>query len=260
MADEHVPPQLTAFGRFYRRSGLRPIVRQRRNALLYHLSRVALVSARSVSLPRALAFADRSADLVYAALPGVRRMTLEHLALALGDTHSAAAREDIARAAYRNTARIAVELAKLEDIRPYFDEYASVEGWEHFEAIRDRVGGAIVVTGHIGNFELLAAYFAHKGVSVAAGARRLDDPRLNRLLNDFRTGNGVQTILRSTWTLQSHASLPQGRRAQGRTWRAACPREPCLRALGRTLPLAGVGSLWREAWWRSLQVRALDAV
>ena len=68
------------------------------------------------------------ADLVYSALPGVRRLTLGHLALALGDTHSAAARRAIARAAYRNTARLAVELAKLEDIRPQFDEYVSTEG------------------------------------------------------------------------------------------------------------------------------------
>jgi KDO2-lipid IV(A) lauroyltransferase len=198
MADEHVPARLTAFGRFYKRSGLRQVVRRRRNALLYHLARVALVPARSVSLPRALAFADRAADIVYSALPNVRRMTLRHLAIAFGDTHSAAAREEIARAAYRNTARIAVELAKFEDIRLHFDEYVSVEGWEHVEPVRDLGRGAIVVTGHIGNFELLAAYFAHRGISVAAGVRRLDDPRLNRLLDDFRTGAGVQTILRSS--------------------------------------------------------------
>ena len=165
---------------------------------MYHLARLALEPVRSVSLPRAFRFADRSADLVYSALPGIRRLTLGHLALALGDTHSATAREDIARAAYRNTARLAVELAKLDDIRPQFGEYVSIEGWEHFETVRDLGRGAIVVTGHIGNFELLAAYFAYKGIPIVAGARRLDDPRLNRLLNDFRTTNGVQTVLRST--------------------------------------------------------------
>jgi KDO2-lipid IV(A) lauroyltransferase len=165
---------------------------------MYQLARLALAPVRSISLSRALRFADRSADLVYSALPGIRRLTLGHLALALGDTHSPAAREAIARAAYRNTARLAVELAKLEDIRPQFDEYVSIEGWEHFETVRNLGRGAIVVTGHIGNFELLAAYFAYKGIPIVAGARRLDDPRLNGLLNDFRTSNGVQTILRST--------------------------------------------------------------
>ena len=194
MADEHVPAQRSAFGRFYRQSGLRLFVRGRRNAAMYQVARLALKPVRSASLPRVLRFADRSADLFYSAVPAVRRMTLAHLALALGDTHAPAARAAIARAAYRNTARCAVELAKLEEIRRRFDDYVSIDGWEHFEAVREH--GAIVVTGHIGNFELLAAYVAHKGISIAAGVRRLDDPRLNRLLDDFRTGNGVQTIPR----------------------------------------------------------------
>ncbi len=161
---------------------------------MYQLARVALEPMRSLSLPRALRFADRSADLFYSAVPAPRRLTLGHLALTLGDTHSPAAREAIARAAYRNTARCAVELVKLDEIRPRFDEYVSVEGWGHVEAVLDR--GAIAATGHVGNFELFAIYAAHKGIPIAAGARSLDDPRLNRLLDEFRSGSGVQTILR----------------------------------------------------------------
>ena len=188
----------TPFARLYRRTGLRRVIRRWRYALVYHSTRVAMLCLRRLSLPRALALADRAGDLAYAALPGVRRLALKHLAIAFGDTLPVAAREDIARAVYRNTARSVVELIKLDEIRPHFDEYVSVEGWEHLEEVRALGRGGIVVSGHIGNPDLLAAYAGSKGIVLAALAKRLEDPRLDRLLTDFRTGNGVRIIWRGS--------------------------------------------------------------
>lgn len=190
--------ELSPLSRLYRRSRLRHFVRRRRDAAFYHLARVALVPPRAVSLQRALAIADRTADMIYPTLPGVRRVVLDNLAIAFGDTLSATAREEIARAAYRNTARCFVELAKIDDILPSFDTYISVAGWEHMEVFRAVDRGAIVVTGHIGNYELLAAYVARAGIPLAASARRIPDPRLDKLLNDFRTGNGMHVIRRNS--------------------------------------------------------------
>ena len=153
---------------------------------------------RLVSLPRALALADRVGDLIYAVLPGTRRLALEHLALAFGDSLPLAQREEIARASFRNAARCFVELAKFDEIRPRFDEYASIEGLEHWETVRALNRGGIVITGHIGNWELLGAYFARLGIPIAAIARRINDSRLNQLLVDFRASNGVRTILRES--------------------------------------------------------------
>ena len=185
--------------RFYKRSPrLRRAFRERKDAATYHLARFALALPRAVGLTRALALADRVGDLTYFALPGTRRLALEHLAIAFGDTLSVEAREQIARASFRNVARCFVELAKFDAIREHFDDYTSVVGWEHWDELRERGTGAIVVTGHIGNWELLGAYFARKGVPIAAVARRLNDSRLNQLLVDFRASNGVHTIQRES--------------------------------------------------------------
>jgi KDO2-lipid IV(A) lauroyltransferase len=185
--------------RIYKRSHrLRRFVRRRKDAVAYHLARFALWLPRTVSLPRALALADRVGDLIYLALPGTRRLALEHLALAFGDALPAAARERIARASFRNAARCFVELAKFDEIRPYFDDYTSIEGWQYWDEVRALDRGAIVITGHIGNWELLGAYFARKGIPIAAIARRINDSRLNQLLVDFRASNGVHTILRES--------------------------------------------------------------
>jgi KDO2-lipid IV(A) lauroyltransferase len=185
--------------RIYKRShALRRFVRRRKDAVTYHVARFGLWLPRLVSLPRALALADRIGDLIYFALPETRRLALEHLAIAFGDTLPLATRERIARAALRNAARCFVELAKFDTIEPHFDDYVSIEGMEHFEAVQALGRGGIVITGHIGNWELLGGYFARQGLKIAAVARRINDSRLNQLLVDFRARNGMRTILRES--------------------------------------------------------------
>lgn len=196
MADEHVPERPSAWRRVYKRSGARRFVRRRRKALAYHAGHAIRNALRTASLPRALAIADRAADLTYHAVPRLRRLALEHLAIALGDTHSPAAREAIARQAYRNAARSFVELAKMDDIRPHFDDYVSVDGLEHLERARR---GAIAVSGHFGNWFLLATYMASRGLPVTVvGKHDEDDSRIDRLLMDFHAENGVHIILRDS--------------------------------------------------------------
>lgn len=185
--------------RLLRRSHrLRRWIRRRKDALTYHGARLALWLPRQLSLSTALATADRIGDLVYACDRRTRERALAHLDLAYGDTLTPQAKEQIARAALRNAVRVFIEATHMDTIRADFDRYATVEGWEHVQAVLDRGEGAIVVTGHIGNWELLAAYFAGKGIPIAGIARRINDPRLNQLLVDFRARNGVRTILRES--------------------------------------------------------------
>lgn len=180
------------------RRRIRPHTRRFKDAATYWLALAAIWVPRQLSLPRALVLADRVGDLLYFVLYGTRRLALSHIAQALGDSLSEGAQRAVVRESFRNVARCLVELAKFDEIRPRFDEYASSEGWEHAEAVLGRGTGGIVVTGHIGNWELLAAYFALKGVPIAAVARRINHPRLNQLMIDFRAAYGVRTIVRES--------------------------------------------------------------
>lgn len=187
--------------RLYKRyPALRRFVRRRKDAITYHAARFALWLPRQVSLERALAFADWIGNLIYRLDGTTRRRALANLDLAYGETLSAAAKEEIARASLRNAARCFVELTHIDYIRAHADEYISIEGWEHVEKLLAQDRAVIVVTGHIGNWELLAGYVAGRGVPLTAIARRINDPRLNQLLVDFRAKNGVQTILRESPT------------------------------------------------------------
>ena len=72
-----------------------------------------------------------------------------------------------------------------------------VEGLEHFERAYKRGKGVIGFGGHIGNFELMAIYFAQIGYKAAAIGREMYDPKLDELLVSMRQANGV-TNFRTT--------------------------------------------------------------
>ncbi len=172
--------------------------RRRRDAAVYWLVRLALWVLRLLSLERALRVADRIGDLAFWTLRGPRRLAIAQVGAALGDEAPPAVRSHIVQASFRNLARCFCELAKFETIRPQIDSYVAVEGWQHAEQVMAEGRGGIVITGHIGNWELMAAYCALKGVPVGAIARRMNDPRLNALVVDFRARHGVRTILRES--------------------------------------------------------------
>ncbi len=192
-------PRRGPIQRFYRAiPPLHRAVRFCKDQLVYWLVRFALWVAGWLSLEHALALGDVVGGLIYTILRRPRKLALAHLEMAFGDRLSPAQREDIARAAFQNFARCFCEVAKFDEIRTRFDDYVTVDGWEHAEDILAANRGAIVVTGHIGNWELLAAYFAHKGLPVTAIAKRIDNRGLNALVLEFRARHGVRTILRES--------------------------------------------------------------
>lgn len=168
-----------------------------KDAATYRLARAALGIGAHYRLERSLAAADRLGDIAYLVLHKTRRLALGHLELVFADQLSERRRHEIVRSSLRGFARSFCEIANIDEIRPNLATYITMTGWDEVaEAIRE---GAITCAAHLGNWELLAVYIAEiQGKSVAAVARRLDEPRLNQLLVDFRRGNGVETILRDS--------------------------------------------------------------
>jgi KDO2-lipid IV(A) lauroyltransferase len=176
------------------------LTRRTKNAGATLLVRVALGVLGRLSLERALRVGEWVGGMAYRLLGGARALAIEHLRVAFGDELTPTAREHLARASFVNVARCFCELAKIDEIRARRDSYFDADGWERLEAVLAEGRGCVVVTGHIGNWELLGAYSAWRGVPVAAVARRIYAPRLNQLLVSFRQRQGVQTILRESPT------------------------------------------------------------
>jgi len=86
----------------------------------------------------------------------------------------------------------AVELLKFHHDPPMF----VVDGEEHLRAVVEAGRGGILVTGHVGNWELMGAALARRGWRFHVLARALRNALMDRWLLRFRMGCGLETIQR----------------------------------------------------------------
>jgi Kdo2-lipid IVA lauroyltransferase/acyltransferase len=152
--------------------------------------------ARPLGLvPRGLArmLAGALAAFVYFALARLRRVGERNLAMALPEL-SAVERKRILRRVYRCLGWQLVEFCRMprytvENTR----DGIRTEGMEHYLAAARRGKGVLVLTGHLGAWELSSFYHSLMGYPMGMVIRRLD----NRLLDDYvnrircRHGNRV---------------------------------------------------------------------
>ncbi|MCY1018699.1 lysophospholipid acyltransferase family protein [Pyxidicoccus sp. MSG2] len=123
-----------------------------------------------------------------------RRVAMENLAMAMPEK-SEAERREIARGAYINMARVVVEsLPGGERLPPDWAEQG-VEGGEAWEALKAHVAtgkGALMVTAHFGNWELLGEMLIRWGIPMTALVRPLKGALNTRIaVNRVRVGAGL---------------------------------------------------------------------
>ena len=178
----------------------------------YAALRSAVAAAATLSFSRAGSIGDAIGRLGFAPL-GIRRRVVERqLEVALGISDRAEI-ERIARAAYGSLGRTSVETAILPSRSPQqvIDLFEDVPGWNIVEERLARGKGLIVVTGHLGNWELGGAYVAARGVPIDAVARHMANPLFDRYLTRTRERIGMSIIHDEEAVKRVPRSLRSGR-------------------------------------------------
>ena len=85
-----------------------------------------------------------------------------------------------------------------------------IEGEENIEEPYRSGRGVIALTGHIGCWEMMAAYVSHKGYKVSVIAQRLPDPVLNDWLLKLRERHGLRVIQRGISAVSAMKVLNRG--------------------------------------------------
>ncbi len=125
-----------------------------------------------------------------------RNRALDHLALAF-PAETAVWRRRVARGCFlHHGTNLAECLLLLHRSSADLEGYAVVEGWEEVEATRRAGRPILILTGHCGNWELLAALINVRGLGMKVVAREIESPHLNRLLLALRARFGTGTIER----------------------------------------------------------------
>jgi len=143
--------------------------------------------------------------MAYSLLPGARRRALAHVAIAFPDGAGDAGQRAIARRSFVNLGRSAFEVLMLSRrSHPPIERLCAVEGEERLKAALAAGRGVIFLTGHFGNWELMAALVTRRGYPASVVATPVYDPRLDRLLVDARARHGVHTISRGSPSAARH--------------------------------------------------------
>jgi len=127
--------------------------------------------------------------------PRHRMITLANLERAFGREMSKAQRIALARRAYRTLGRVLMECLFLPSLTAEaIQDYVSISGLSHFHEAETGGKGVLILTAHFGNWELMALAFNLYGLPSSVVARPLDNPYLDRLVENLRTQYGNQVI------------------------------------------------------------------
>ena len=151
------------------------------------------------ALPRGLAreTAATVAAAMYAMLPKLRRTAEFNLHLAFPEW-DAAQRTAVIRGMVRNLGWMAAEFARFPKYtRDNIEEVVILDGHENFLEGQRRGKGVLYLTGHIGAWELSSFAHALYGYPLRYMARPLDNPRVDALVNRYRSLSGNLPIFKN---------------------------------------------------------------
>jgi KDO2-lipid IV(A) lauroyltransferase len=147
-------------------------------------------------LPRGLGRAAGASvgSLAWHLVPRLRRIGLRNLTLAFPDLASGK-RARILRTLYRLLGWQIAEFCRMPRAsRTDAQQVFRYEGLEHFLAARSRGKGVLVLTGHLGAWELSSFYHSLMGYPMSMVIRRLDNPLVDAFVNGIRCLHGNRVL------------------------------------------------------------------
>jgi KDO2-lipid IV(A) lauroyltransferase len=157
---------------------------------------VVLIVRALGAMPRWLArrLAGCLAWSVYHVLGRLRRVGARNLSLAMSDL-PASEQNRILRSVYRYLSWQLVEFCRMPRYtRENTKEWIRTDGLEHFLAAEALGRGVLVLTGHLGAWELSSFYHSLVGHPMGMVIRRLDNRRLDEFVNGIRCLHGNRVL------------------------------------------------------------------
>jgi len=163
-------------------------------------------------LPRNLArmFGAGVGRIAYWSLSRLRRVGHQNLAMAMPE-RSTEEREEILKGLYRS---LGWQLTEFAQMQRYTAENTRAlircEGLEHYEAARAAGRGVLVMTGHLGAWELSSYYHSMMGYPMGMVIRRLDNRRLDAFVNAIRCRYGNKVLHKDDFARGLITAMRQG--------------------------------------------------
>ncbi len=183
-----------------------------RHWVQYAALRTVLSTLRILPLAAARRFGEWFGERGYSPL-GIRRHVVERQIAAAFPGASETDVQTLARGSYRHLGRVTIETALLSrmgtsDVLNMFDGDGDIE---LLREVHTRGKGIVACTGHVGSWELAAAFIAAKGLPIDVVARRMENLLFDGYLNRTRTRLGMVVMYDQEAVRRVPRSLRDGR-------------------------------------------------
>ena len=167
-----------------------------RNGVEYALALCVLKSLEWAPLAMAHSLARTYARLLDRAIPRLRRVADDNLAMAMPEWDERRRRE-VVDGVFRSIARLLVSFAKFPSIRrDNVKRWIRCEGAEHYENALREGRGVLFATAHLGNWELSAYAHALLAAPMHVVVRPLDNPLIDAMVERRRGFSGNRMIFK----------------------------------------------------------------
>ena len=145
---------------------------------------------------------------VFCLFKKARLKALENLDVSFANSKSKEEKNIIAREVFENLGKNLIEVISLSKFnRKNIDAYIKCKGLKVITKFIEQGKGGIVLSGHFGNWELMAHYFGIKGYSVNVIARRVRMEQFEDFLAKARKRHGVKILYRDASAKETVAIL-----------------------------------------------------
>jgi KDO2-lipid IV(A) lauroyltransferase len=164
------------------------------------------------AVPRgvALAIGQLAASIGFICSARLRRTAEWNLTLAwpkLDETE----KQRIVRGVFSNLGRLLAEFCQLPRLNPgNISEVVIYDGFENFASAMQRGSGTLFLTAHFGAWELCPYAHAVYGNALKFVVRPIDNPLIDRLVNEYRTLSGNHIIEKKNALREILATLKSG--------------------------------------------------
>jgi KDO2-lipid IV(A) lauroyltransferase len=133
----------------------------------------------------------RLGRLAYRVAKRQRLRAHRNLCLAYGDELSASERDALVRRVFEHFGKILVDFLRVPAMSESdFEVLVDAQGWEQVQAALSEGRGLIVLTAHLGNWELLGRWFAARGAPLTGVAREPEGQALGDYVRRMRESAG----------------------------------------------------------------------
>ncbi|MBT9149453.1 MAG: Phosphatidylinositol mannoside acyltransferase [Dehalococcoidia bacterium] len=135
------------------------------------------------------------ADAVYMLSPALRAAIADNMRHVLGSEADDAALKQAVRGVLRNTAKNYFDLIKIPHMKLNdIESCITVHGWHNLEDALKKGKGVILVTAHLGSFDIAVQIFAVRSIKTTVLVEPLEPPSLLKFITALRESNGVAFV------------------------------------------------------------------